>query len=210
MRPDKVEGFLRALDHELALAGCTRGEMPDAKSAVTLIGHPEALAGLDGRWLTPYICRTCEVREPNAAVEVLGAVVGDIEAVFQQFDQCVKKTGAVHQAIEELDDPAMELTLSRSCADASRAHHLLRTAGDTIAEGPVGEHDLQQQALLERILGRAGQGGPRSGGVGAAGWWPRLAHRGRLRDRRVRGQPGGGGTARRPHLRRHGRRGGAR
>ena len=49
--------------------------------------------------------------------------------------------------------PHMELVLGRSCADASRVHHLLRTAGDTIADGPVGEHDLQQQAFLERILG---------------------------------------------------------
>eukprot|EP00972_Heterocapsa_arctica_P032946 4846699-Heterocapsa_arctica.AAC.1 len=33
VRPDKVEGYLQALDCELAKAGCTRGEMPDGKSS---------------------------------------------------------------------------------------------------------------------------------------------------------------------------------
>ena len=34
-------------------------------------------------------------------------------------------------------------------------NHLLRTAGDLIAEGPIAEYDLQQQAFLERVLGGA-------------------------------------------------------
>ena len=72
VRPDGIGEYLRALDHEIAKAGCTRGVMPDAKSTVALIGHPDALADLSDDWLTPYIRRTCAFREHNAATEVLG------------------------------------------------------------------------------------------------------------------------------------------
>ena len=58
--------------------------MPDAKSAVALVGHPDALEA--DAWLTPYIRRTCEVREPNSATEVLGAMVGTDADVIGQFD----------------------------------------------------------------------------------------------------------------------------
>ena len=153
VRPEKVDGYLRALDQEIQKAGCTRGEMPDAKSAVTPVGHPDALAALGDGWLTPYVRRTCQVREPNATVEVLGTVVCDDDAVRSQFDACVGRTAQLHQAIEQLGDPATELTLGRSCADIARVSHLLRTAGDIIAGGAVGEHDLQQQRFIERVLG---------------------------------------------------------
>ena len=78
--------------------------------------------------------------------------------MFAQFEECARATGGVHQAIEELCDPAMELTFGRPCADVVRVSHLLRASGDVIAEGPVGEHDLQKQAFLERVLG--GELGP--------------------------------------------------
>ena len=153
VRPDKVDGYLQALDAELAKAGCTRGEGADVKSSVTLIGHPDVIGSLDGSWLTPYIERTCKVRAPNSSIEVLGSVVGTAAAVISQFDERVQATGAIHTAIEQLCDPAIELTLGRSCADVARVTHLLRTSGDIIVEGPVGEHDLMQQAFVERVLG---------------------------------------------------------
>ena len=153
MRPDKVEVFLRTLEIELLKAGCTRGEMPDCKSSVTLIGHPDALSHLDASWLTAYVRRTCEVRQPNSPIEVLGAIVGEAAEIIAQFQERVRATSAIHSAIEELCDPAVELTLGRSCADVARVNHLLRTSGDVIADGPIGEHDLLQQSFVERVLG---------------------------------------------------------
>ena len=174
VKPEKLDGYLRALDVGLAKAGCTRGAMHGAKSSVALVGHIDALAALDGSWLTPYIRDTCKVREPNSSVEVLGSVVGANEDVLAQFEQRVKSTEEVHNAIEELCDPAMELTLGRSCADLARVSHLLRTSGDIIAEGPVGDHDLMQQAFVQRVLGGELDGpalsqaslGLRAGGLG--------------------------------------------
>ena len=152
-RPGSINEFLVTLDAELAKSGCTRGEVPDAKSSVTLFGHPDALAAFDDSWRTPYVERTCAVRAPNAATEVLGATLGSAEEVCAHFDASVRATGVLHTAIETLCDPATELTLGRSCADVSRVCHLLRTAGDVIADGPVAEHDRQQEAFVERVLG---------------------------------------------------------
>gem|GEM_PF-7075693 len=153
VRPDRVDPFLRALDVQLKAIGCTRGELPSAKSAVTLIGHPDALAALDDAWLTPHVRRTCEVRAPNSATEVLGAMVGSDDAVIAQFGECAAATGELQCAIATLGDPAAELTLGRSCADVSRVNHLMRTAGDVLHDGPVDAFDVQQQDFLEGILG---------------------------------------------------------
>ena len=51
-RPDRVEPFLETLDAVLARIGCARGGMPGAKSSVTLVGHPDALAALGDDRLT--------------------------------------------------------------------------------------------------------------------------------------------------------------
>ena len=153
VRPDRLDSFLKAMDAELAKAGCTRGEVPDAKSAVTLIGHPDAIASAGDTWLTPYVIQTCKVRTPNGAAEVLGAVIGSDQDVIKQFDDRVRTTGELHSAIEGLADPAIELTLGRSCADVARIGHLLRASGDVLADGPVSHFDLQQIAFLERICG---------------------------------------------------------
>ncbi len=126
--------------------------MPDAKSAVTFVGHPDALEALDGSWLTAYIRRTCEVREPNSATEVLGSVVGTPNSQAVQFLEHVEKLESLHGALEELLDPQVELILGRKCADVSKVAHLLRTNGHFLHCDVVALHDAAQQRFLQHIL----------------------------------------------------------
>ena len=153
LRLCQVDGFLRALDGELAPVGCTRGELPAVKSSVTLIGHPAALAAVDDAWVTELVGRTCKVLAPNSAIEVLGTMVGPDSAVRQQFHERVAGTNDLHKALGQLCDPAAELTLGRSCADVARVNHLLRTSGDILAGDAATLHDYQQRCFVDRALG---------------------------------------------------------
>ena len=174
MRPERLELFLQTLDEELKLVGCTRGEVPLAKSSVTLIGHPDALTQLDSSWATAYVQRTCEIMEPNAPTDVLGSLIGPESDVIAHFASCVNRVSELHHALETLSDPAAELTLGRSCGDVSKVNHLLRTSGDILHGAPVAEFDEMQSAFVDRVLGGGLQGhslrqaaaGVRSGGLG--------------------------------------------
>ena len=148
MRPERVESFLQSLDQELHAIGCRRGTGSEVKSSVTLIGHPDAIAGQNADWVTERIRQSCKILEANGALEVLGACVGTPEDTASHFHDAVAKLEALHIAIEGIGDPAAELTLGRNCADISRVNHLLRTSGDRLAAESARDHDDLQRAFM--------------------------------------------------------------
>ena len=141
--------------------GATRGDGPDVKSHVRLVGHPDALSAfVDEGWVTERVSRTCQVGAPNADCDVLGAVAGSAPAVNLQFCERIAKLRALHSALAEVNDPATELTLGRACADVCRSVHLLRTAGHDVSEDALKEHDEELNSFVCRALGGDLRAGP--------------------------------------------------
>ena len=174
MRPPLVDLYLRTVDAEAACAGCTRGRGDNVKSSVTLIGHPDAIANYGDEWITDHVRDTCKLREPNAPVEVLGALIGSHAETAAQFDAQLGSLRGLHAALEPLADPAVELTLGRACADLCKMVHLLRIHGDVLYAHGTHEHDDIQRDFVARVLGgdlppeaaRQAEMGVRDGGLG--------------------------------------------
>ena len=152
-RPGDVDLFLECWDAAAARAGATRGEGEEVKSLVRLVGHSAALSAFDDDWLTDRIRRTCKVGEPNAACEVLGAIVGDLAQRADFFRQRTAKVRELHGALTEVGDPAAALTLWRSCADGSRVSHLLRVDGASLEEEALIDYDAALGSFVDRALG---------------------------------------------------------
>ena len=149
-----VDLFLECLDAEAEKVGATRGDGPDVKSHVRLVGHPDALpAFVDQSWVTERVSRTCQVDAPNADCDVLGAVAGSAPAANLKFCERVAKLHELHSPLAEVNDPATELTLGRACADVCRSVHLLRTAGHDVSEDALKEHDEGLNSFVSRALG---------------------------------------------------------
>ena len=145
MRPAMLQEYLHTLDDEAAKVGAVRSAGDAAKSTAVLVGHPAALAAFEAEqqqlrqqqpptWDSLSVRRACRVLEPNAPLEVLGAVIGDAEEVHRQFDAHLDKLAILHATIANLEDAATELTLSRvrwpqqgqryaSCLGRHPAHH---------------------------------------------------------------------------------------
>ena len=88
----------------------------------------------------PYTACTCRRREHGSAVKYLGVMIGN---EVEQFGTKVREMEALHQKIRKIDDPALELLLTRQCADAGKVMHLLRAVGPEIHDGA----GLTQEAL---------------------------------------------------------------
>jgi len=152
-RPCDVGLFLECLGAAAARVGATRGEGPEVKSHVRLLGHADALAAFSEDWLTERVARTCQVGEPNADCEVLGAAAGAPAATEAAFRARTANLRELHAALAEVNDPAAELTLGRACADVARCVHLLRAAGHHVSEDALADHDAALAAALGRTLG---------------------------------------------------------
>ena len=59
------------------------------------------------------------------------------------------KVDCLDGVLETLGDPAVELTIGRSCADVSKVGHLLRTFGDVLAGAPTAGLDGLQQSVVK-------------------------------------------------------------
>ena len=150
--------FLECLEAEAEKVGATRGDGPDVKSHVRLVGHPGALSAfVDEGWVTERVSRTCQVDAPNADCDVLGAVVGSAPAANLQFCERIAKHRELHSALAEVNEPATELTLGRACADVCRSVHLFAHG---VSEDALKEHDEELNSFVCRALGGDVRAGP--------------------------------------------------
>ena len=150
--PPLVDPFLRVLDEELRAVGATRGRGPDVKSVARLVGSPRAVAEVDGAWATEYVALTCRLPGPNADVHLLGVDVGDSRTATTQFRTTSDVVEKVHEAIGSIGDAAVELVLTRACADACKVTHLLRAQGPAVSSDALDAFDgLVRQALCRAV-----------------------------------------------------------
>ena len=133
-----------------ARRGATRGEGRDVKSTVRLIGHPDALQAIEDGWVTEAVRHTCKLAAPNSCSEVLGATTGCQDELFESRLRLLRD---LHGNLAQVDDPAVELTLGRACADVARVIHLLRAGGDGVSEGLLEEYDAALGSFVDHTLG---------------------------------------------------------
>ena len=164
--PDRTDGFLQALDHELQKRGARRDTGPDRKSVARLLGPAGTEAQHPG-WCTNCIRNSCRTPGHGTAVEVLGAPVGLFGDISGVFRKAVEKTKAVHGKLPNVEGAATELVLTRKCADVCRVSDLLSCCGDRIDEadledfdralryavGPVARGDLEEEAWMQATIG---------------------------------------------------------
>ena len=104
-------------------------------------------------WLTDRIRRSCQVGPPNGECEVLGAMASEGAATEVLFRNRVSKLQELHASLSEINDPAVELTVGRACADVSRCVHVLRTAGNQLSTDALLEHDEALDAYMSKVVG---------------------------------------------------------
>eukprot|EP00973_Karenia_brevis_P022739 3129258-Karenia_brevis.AAC.1 len=110
--PSRADAWLRAVDAALADIGAVRGVGEECKSVARLL-CPEAEVRHHEGWDTDYIHGSCRVLSGCSPVKVLGAMIGPLGCADAALRRVVDKVQAAREAVEELDDPAAELTLTR-------------------------------------------------------------------------------------------------
>ena len=151
--PELVDPFLRIMDDELTKVGATRGQGTDVKSVARIVGSAEAVAAVDAGWCTDYVHLTCRVPDAGAAPRVLGIDLGDSAVATAQFREVAAAAGGVQDAIGSIGDSAVELVLTRRCADVCKVTHLLRAHGPSIQTEALDEFDDRVRVALARSLG---------------------------------------------------------
>ncbi len=120
--------------------------------------------------IPPYSASTCAVVAHDRPIKWLGVRLGDEE---NQFAEKVTEAAELHAAISTLDDPALELVLTRASADVGRIVHLLRAAGPSNPAALESFDDLVRAAVGRIVHAEVGDDsaeqaswGVKSGGLG--------------------------------------------
>ena len=69
------------------------------------------------------------------------------------FRNHVSKLQELHASLSEINDPAVELTVGRACADVSRCVNVLRTAGNQLSTDALLEHEEALDAYMSKVVG---------------------------------------------------------
>ncbi len=162
--------FLAALD----VAGCVSGM--ERNGAKCSFAFAAARAGTPP---PPYTRLTCTVVAGDAPPRALGVALA---GAAQQFGEKVRAVGVLHASIAELEDPGVELALTRGCAAVSKVMYLLRAlgpqldsdAGRGLPDDVLSSYDDLVDAAVSRIAGEDLSGeateqaslGVRLGGLG--------------------------------------------
>ena len=159
LQPQHVHLFLTIFDEELKKLGAIRGSVPvggdtsELKSVAKLVGHPDSIAEIGTGWATSYVRSTCRVAANNGDGHVLGVDFGPVGVTTSQFNGCVDDVSNLHTAISNIGDAGSELVLLRRCADVCKMTHLLRAAGQSVAETSLQNFDAQLDRALSMKLG---------------------------------------------------------
>ena len=138
--PFQTDPYLKELDKTLKVRGAQRATGAERTSVSRLWGPVEAHRNFDG-WCTPYVANSCKTPDSQAPPSVLGAPVGPFGDISGAIREITRKINDLHGRIQDIQDSATELTLTRKCADVSRAMYLLRCCGDRISDDIADEFD---------------------------------------------------------------------
>ena len=151
--PALVSSFLETLDAELSRVGASRGEGADVKSVAKLVGSESAIAELGDGWITSHVRRTCKLPMANApSLAVLGIDVGSADVRNAQFREACSAVRTTREAIASIGDSAVELILTRMCADVCKITHLLRAHGDSLNASNLQDYDKDLDSALASAL----------------------------------------------------------
>lgn len=87
----------------------------------------------------------------------LGGILGTRVQIAVGFAREVEEAGELHDAIDGVDDPATQVVLRESYADASKAMYLLRLSGDKMSEGELNAlGTVQRDGVAYSLIGDVG------------------------------------------------------
>jgi hypothetical protein len=153
--PRHVDCVLQSLDRRLELTGATRGKSIDGsvRSMVRMFAPPGREQELAG-WDSAYVRDTCNVLQSDDPVKVLGGICGTELQVQDAFKTLCTSVENLHKAIDQVQDPATEVVLKKSCADVSKIIYTLRLNGDRlITSEKLPEYTSVMRESLARSLG---------------------------------------------------------
>ena len=135
-----VELWLAAFDAQGALAGFQRNSMKSIYH-----GHP-------GQPTPPYTAMTCRTRGAMEATKYLGVSIG---SESHQFMARVEEVRELHEKLQNLEDPAVELVLTRQCAEVGKVMYLMRAVAPAVVA--AGGRGLSEAALaaMDRVTSEA-------------------------------------------------------
>lgn len=155
VRPPRVADYLTTFDRELAKVGGSRVADGDFKSTAYLCGSETARAAADPSWKLAA-APTCKILDAPPA-KVLGVGI-DGEDVREQFRSATSGVKHACDALQSLDDPAVELALLRLSTNVCRVSHLLRAVGPIVSSADLDAVDEVVDTTLSGILGGAVRG----------------------------------------------------
>ena len=135
-----VELWLAAFDAQGAMAGFERS----ARKSIYR-GHP-------GQPTPPYTASTYVTRGRDEETKYLGVSIGKES---EQFVARVDEVRALHDKLHRLEDPAVELVLTRQCAEVGKVMYLMRAVAPAVVAG--GGRGLSDGALaaMDRVTREA-------------------------------------------------------
>ena len=160
-KPAYLETWLWAFDQESAKFGASRGSGTNIKSRVHLVCPEHRILEFHG-WATEYVQTTCKVDPANSTAEILGAFIGDTEAVKEAAIRRCAKIADKRNAITRLGSAPTELVLTRRCGDVSNLRYWLRCYGDTVRGEAAQIFDQDLRSSLESTIG---------GQIPDTSWW---------------------------------------
>ena len=103
-RPEHVDAVLRAFDEAGAQVGAVRAHGAEAKTAVRIVGPPDAVAACND-WATEYVLAST-TRDPGRQEHVLGVDFGETCTPSAQFRRATTAVADLHDALAQVEDTA--------------------------------------------------------------------------------------------------------
>jgi hypothetical protein len=158
-KPEHLDTILKRLDQGIEETGASRGRRDagnDIKSTVRVFDS-QGRSATSGSWRTEYVNNTCNVREATTSTKLLGGALGSGSQMPQIFSAAVEKTSKLHDAINEVPDPATQMALRSACAGIGKVAYVLRLAGDKIVNGDLSALDtIQRNGVAFTLEGDVG------------------------------------------------------
>jgi hypothetical protein len=156
-KPDHLDTILKRLDEGIHSTGASRGRRDagnEIKSTVRVF-NGQGNTTTTGLWRTPYVNNTCNVREETTPTMLLGGGLGSHQ-MPDVYKAAVEKTAKLHDAINDVPDPATQMALRTACAGVGKVAYVLRLAGDKILDDLGSLDEIQRKGVAHTLEGDVG------------------------------------------------------
>ncbi|MFM7987187.1 MAG: hypothetical protein ACKPKO_48535, partial [Candidatus Fonsibacter sp.] len=134
LEPSLINTSIDAVDH--ACQTPTQGGIRNrTKTHAIIYATPEQHQSMGHTWDLDQIRRKAILNVPTDRLKTLGATLGGRDNRVSEFrKKRLKVMQAMHHKLTTLNDPAVELKLTRHCLGESKVQHLLRMYGSQLHE----------------------------------------------------------------------------